>query len=172
MPPKYSPNVSAVTTKDNSTLDQFSASASSIIHNIESLLQRLLEKSGNTSIFAFTITGTSLWYFDSTCYNHMTSDSTIFSSETCPPNLPFIQTADGSSIHVSHLGHISLSNLSLLDIFLTLKLKLNLISVGLCDLGLNILFTSSGYYVHDPKTSRICKEFIEKSRVAELRWST
>lgn len=51
---------------------------------------------------------------------------------------------------ISHLGHASLPNLSLSYTFLILKFTLNLLSVGqLCDLGVNVLFIISVYYVQD-----------------------
>ena len=54
---------------------------------------------------------------------------------------------------VNHIGYVFVSNLSLSNTFLIPKLTLNLLSVGqLCELGLNVIFTSSGCRVQDPKT--------------------
>ena len=59
---------------------------------------------------------------------------------------------NGSSMLVSHIGYVSVSNLSLSNTFLIPKLTLNLLSVGqLCELGLNVIITSSGCSVQDPK---------------------
>jgi hypothetical protein len=67
-----------------------------------------------------------------------------------------IHTADGSLMHVSHTSHISLSNLSLPNTYLTPKLNFNLISIGqLCDLGYEITFSSSRCCVQDPRTGQL-----------------
>ncbi|GAY68007.1 hypothetical protein CUMW_260780 [Citrus unshiu] len=74
----------------------------------------------------------------------------IFSSTIISPTLLDIQTTDSSFMKISHLGHASLPNLSLSYTFLILKFTLNLLSVGqLCDLGVNVLFIISVYYVQD-----------------------
>ena len=83
----------------------------------------------------------------------MTPNSTIFTSKSIVSNSPAIHTANGSSLPISHVGHVSVSNFSLLNTFLIPKFTLNLLSVGqLCELGLNVIFTSSGCSVQDPKT--------------------
>ncbi|KAL3511541.1 hypothetical protein ACH5RR_024258 [Cinchona calisaya] len=86
----------------------------------------------------------------------MTSDSHIFSSQSTNSSLPAIHTANGSTMHVSHISHISTSNISIPDTFLILQLKLNLVSVGqLCDLGLHLFLTPFGCSVQDPQTGQI-----------------
>ena len=83
----------------------------------------------------------------------MTPNSTIFTSKSIVSNSPAIHTANGSSLPISHVGHVFVSNLSLSNTFLSPKFTLNLLSIGqLCELGLNVIFTSSGCRVQDPKT--------------------
>jgi hypothetical protein len=99
------------------------------IANIESLLRQLLP-SGNTPAALSTTPGNSKWYFDSTCCNHMTLASHLFSSLSKNDIDRSIHTADGSLMPVSHIGSISLPNLSLPNTYLIPKLNFNLISVG------------------------------------------
>ncbi|KAG5542351.1 hypothetical protein RHGRI_022032 [Rhododendron griersonianum] len=114
----------------------------------------ILSESGKNSTALSAATGTSSWFFDSACCNHMTSDSAIFSSKSHASHAPAIQTADGSHIHATHMGHISTSTISLSDTYLIPKLTLNLISVGqLCELGLNVIFSATGCHVQDPQTA-------------------
>ena len=94
------------------------------------------------------------WYFDSACYNHMSSDSQLFSSIIPTTHPPFIQTANGSHITASHTGSVSTPTLSLSNTYLILNLTFNLISVGqLCELGFDLWFGSSGYRAQDPRTN-------------------
>lgn len=106
-------------------------------------LNRFLSKSAPYTTLTITL-GTS-WYFDSACCNHMTSNSNIFSHKHTPPFAPVIEIADGSPIHVSHVGSIFHPNIEISDTYLVLKLHLNLLFVGqFCDIGLNVLFSPSG----------------------------
>jgi hypothetical protein len=105
------------------------------VTNILSLFRQLLP-SGNIPAALSTAPGNTKWYFDSACCNHMTSASHLFSSLSKNDITRSIHTADGSLMHVSHTGSISLSNLSLPNTYLIPKLNFNLISIGqLCDLG-------------------------------------
>ncbi|KAG5543282.1 hypothetical protein RHGRI_016128 [Rhododendron griersonianum] len=68
-------------------------------------------------------------------------------------SMPVIHTADGSHMHVGHVGHVSTTNVSLPGSYLIPALTLNLISVGqLCELGLTVIFSPSGCQVQDPHT--------------------
>ena len=85
------------------------------------------------------------WYFDSTCCNHMSLDSQLFSSVIPITHAPLIQTANDLHIAASHTSSVSTPTLSLFDIYLIPNLTLNLIFVGqLCELGFDLLFGSSG----------------------------
>jgi len=70
----------------------------------------------------------------------MTLDFTIFATKHLTNHAPTIQTVDGSSMTVSHIGKISTLNTSLPDTYCIPQLTLNLISVGqLCDFGLTVI---------------------------------
>jgi len=125
------------------------------VTNIESLLRQLFP-SGNPPVALSTTPGNSKWYLDFACCNHMISTSHLFSSLSKIDINHSIHTADGSLMHVSHTCSISLSNLSLPNTYLIPKLNFNLISVGqLCDLGYEIIFSSFGCRVQDPRTGQL-----------------
>ena len=88
------------------------------------------------------------WYFDSTCCNHMSPDSQLFSSIIPTTHTSLIQTANSSHIAASHTSSVSTHTLSLSNTYLILNLTLNLISVDqLYELGFDLWFGSSGYRV-------------------------
>ncbi|KAG5545529.1 hypothetical protein RHGRI_017883 [Rhododendron griersonianum] len=125
------------------------------MHDLESILKQVSSHFGTPSTALSVTSGISSWFFDSACCNHMTSDSTIFSPKSTSSSMPVIHTADGSHMHVSHVGHVSTPNVSLPDSYLIPALTLNLISVGqLCELGLTVLFSPSGCQVQDPHTGQ------------------
>ena len=124
------------------------------MRDIQALLQQLqsqlsLDSGKSTSQVLSVTPGTSLsWYFDSTCCNHMTSDSSIFYSKTCTIISPIVHTTDNSVMHVQNIGTINTSKLSLYDVFHVLKVSLNLLSIGqLCELGVDVNFSSRGCFV-------------------------
>ena len=59
----------------------------------------------------------------------MTADSHLFKTKNVIPHAHVIHTADNSRLSVSHIDQISTSTLSLPNIFLILKLSLNLIFI-------------------------------------------
>jgi hypothetical protein len=70
---------------------------------------------------------------------------------------------------VSHVGSISIPNLSVSDIFCVPKLHLNLLSVGqLTELGLNLFFSSRGCLVQDSRTGQIIGTACKVGRLFEL----
>ncbi|CAL9017369.1 unnamed protein product [Prunus brigantina] len=91
----------------------------------------------------------------------MTYDPSSFHHSTPITSSPIIHTADGSLVIASYIGYsinnyIKITNaLSLPDVFLIPKLSMNLLSVGqLCDLGLNVIFSSSGCIIQDHLTKK------------------
>ncbi|GFS37423.1 hypothetical protein Acr_00g0051930 [Actinidia rufa] len=79
--------------------------------------------------------------------------STALSASTS--SFSVIHTADGSSMTVDHVGHVSTSALSLSNTYYVHTLALNLVSIGqLCDLGLTVLFSSTSCVVQDPRTGQ------------------
>ena len=64
-----------------------------------------------------TISGTSLmWLLDSSCCNYMTSFLDVVPSHTST-SLPTIYIANGSLMHVSHLGNVSTPALSISNVY-------------------------------------------------------
>ena len=61
--------------------------------------------------------------------NHMTVDLNIFSSTSPFTHIPNIYTADGSHMHVSQVGQVSISQVSLPNTYHVPVLSLNLIYV-------------------------------------------
>ncbi|XP_028062441.1 uncharacterized protein LOC114265816 [Camellia sinensis] len=114
---------SAAVASEGSSAPSFS------MDDVESIIHQVLNKSGTPHSTALSVTsGNSSWYFDSACCNHMTSDSTLFSSLSSSSSAPTIHTADGSHMLVSHIGQISTSTVSLSDAYHIHSLKMNLIS--------------------------------------------
>lgn len=82
----------------------------------------------------------------------------IFTSKRHVSHTSSINTTDGSQLHVNLTETVATPNLSLPATFHILKLIINLIYVGqLCDLGLNVIFFSSGCHVHDLQIGQIIK---------------
>ena len=92
------------------------------------------------------------WLFDSTCCNHMTPHSSLFSKLDPAPHPLNILIADGSTIHGNSLGFISTLNLSVPRVFHIPDLSYNLCFVGqLVELEYRLIFYYSGYIVQDPR---------------------
>lgn len=138
--------------------------------DIEAIIKQVLLNSGTPPSAALSMTsGSSSWFFDSACCNHMTFDSTIFSSNSSSANTHVLHTADGSHMHVSHVKSVVTTNATLFDTYLIPTLTLNLISVGqLCDLGLTITFSRTGCQVQDPQTGKILRIGCKTRRLFEL----
>ena len=88
------------------------------MENLQDMVNQVHLPSSNASNIALsTISGTSpTWLLDSACYNHMTSSSIVVSSHTST-SLPTIYTANGSPMHVSHLGNVSTLALSVSSVY-------------------------------------------------------
>ena len=83
------------------------ASSLSITDPQDMVNQVHLPSSSASNTALFTISGTSpAWLLDSAYYNHMTSSPDVVPSHTST-SLPTIYTANGSPMHVSHLGNVS-----------------------------------------------------------------
>ncbi|XP_028101374.1 uncharacterized protein LOC114300720 [Camellia sinensis] len=114
--------------------------------DVESIIHQVLNKSGTPPSTALLVTsGNSLWYFDSACCNHMTSDSTMFSSISLSSSVPTTHTANGSHLTVRHIGQISTSIMSLSNTYHIHALQLNLISVEMS--GVVSVFRNNRYHV-------------------------
>ena len=95
-----------------------------------------------------TISGTSpTWLLDSACCNHMIFTPDVVPSHTST-SLPTIYTTKGSPMHVSYLGNVSTSALSVSNVYQIPKLTYNLFSFGkLTELGFSLTFSSTGVVV-------------------------
>ena len=107
-----------------------------------------LPSSSASNIALSTISSTSpTWLLDSTCCNHLTSSTNVVSSHITT-SLPTIYTANGSPMHVSHLGDISTPALSVSNVYQIPQLTHNLLYVGqLTELGFSLTFSSTGVVV-------------------------
>jgi hypothetical protein len=108
---------------------------------IEALIHQVLSKSTLNTAMS-TTPGNSSWYIDSICCNHMTPNSSIFSTKFVLPRPTTIYIANGSHLNVSHTGSVSTHQLSMSDTYLMPNLSLNLLSVG--ELGLELHFSKRG----------------------------
>ena len=99
------------------------------------------------------ISGTSrTWLLDYTCCNHMTSSLVVVSSHTST-SLLTIYTANGSPIHVSHLGNVSTPALSVSNVYQIPQLTHNFLSIRqLTELGISLIFSYIGVVVQDSQT--------------------
>ena len=107
----------------------------------------LLSSSASNTALS-TISSTSpMWLLDFACCNHMTSSPDVVPSHTST-SLPTIYTANGSLMHVSHLGNVSPPALFVSNVYQIPKLTHNLLSIGqLIELGFSLTFSSTGVVV-------------------------
>ena len=115
------------------------------------------------------ISGTSpKWLLNFTCCNHMTSSSDVVPSHTST-SLPTIYTANGSPMHVSHLGNVFTPALFVSNVYQILKLTNNLLSIRqLTELGFSLTFSSIGVVVQDSQTGQIVGIARKVGRLFEL----
>ena len=110
---------------------------------------------GNASLstaFSVLPSKSQTWFFYSTCCNHMTPHSSLFSKLDPAPHPVNIHIADGSTMHGNSLGFVSTSNLSVPRVFHVLDLSYNLCFVGqLAELGYRLIFYYSWCIVQDPR---------------------
>ena len=126
--------------------------------------------SSNASNTALSmISGTSsTWLLDSTCYNHMNSSLVVVPSHTFT-SLPIIYTANGSPMHVSHLGNVFTLALSVSNVYQIPQLTHNLLSVKqLNELGFSLTFSSTGVVVTDSHARQIVGTARKVRRLFEL----
>ena len=98
------------------------------LHDMANQVHLPSSNASNTAIS--TILGTfPTWLLDFVCCNHMTSSMDVVSSHTST-SLPTIYTANGSPMHVSHLGNVSTPALSFSNVYQIPQLTHNLLSIG------------------------------------------
>ena len=92
----------------------------------------------------------SSWLMDSTCCNHMTPHSSLFSKLKPAPHPLNIRTANDSTMSGHNIGSVSTSNLSVPRVFNVPNLSYNLFFVRqLAELGYRIIFDYSGCIMQD-----------------------
>ena len=108
--------------------------------DIEVVIQQFLSR---TFTALFVTSSKQPWFFNTSCYNHMTPNKSQFFDKATLEHPITIYTTDGTPMPVSHKGTISSPCLSLSDTFHIPKLSLNLLSIGqLCELDIDLLFTN------------------------------
>ena len=133
-------NTTALTQSELSAMDSHSKSglASSLsIADLQDMVNQvhLPSSSASNTTFSMISSTSPTWLLDSSCCNHMTSSPDVIPSHTST-SLPTIYTANGSPMHVSHLGNVSTPALSVSIVYQISKLTHNLLSVGqLIELG-------------------------------------
>ena len=136
---------------------KFGPASSLSIADLQDMVNQVhLPPSSASNTTLSTISGTSpTWLLDFACCNHMTSSPNVVPSHTST-SLPTIYTANGSPMHVSHLGNVSTLALSVSNVYHILKLTHNLLFVGqLTELGFSLTFSSVGVVVQDSQTGQI-----------------
>ena len=128
------------------------ASSLSIADLQDMVNQVHLPSSNAFNIALSTISGTYTWLLDFACCNHMTYSPDVVPSHTST-SLPTIYIANGSPMHVSHLGNVSTPALSVSNVYQIPKLTHNLLSVGkLTELCFSQTFSSTSVVVQDSQT--------------------
>ena len=98
----------------------------------------------------------------------MTSSPDVVSTHTST-SLPTIYTANGSPMHVFHLGNVSTPALSVSNVYQIPQLTHNLLSVRqLIELGFSLTFSSTGVVVQDSQNGQIIRTAYKVGRLFEL----
>ena len=118
---------------------------------LQEIIAQAVHMAGNAS-FSITLSilpgKSQTWLFDSTCCNHMTPHSSLFSKLDLAPHPLNIHIADSSTMHGNSLGFVSTSNLSVPGVFHVPDLSYNLCFVGqLAELGYRLIFDYFGCIV-------------------------
>ena len=108
----------------------------------------------------------SSWLMDSTCGNHMTPHSSLFSQLESTPHPFNICIANGFTMFGYNICSISTSNLSVLRVFNVPNVSYKLFSVKqLAELSYRIIFNYSMCIVQDPRTGQ---EFRTSPRIGRM----
>ena len=101
--------------------------------NLKNIIANVIRMVGNasysSSLSALSGMSHSFWLMDSTCCNHMTPYSSLFSKLKPAPHPFNIRTANSSTMSSHNIGFISTSNLSIPGVFNILDISYNLFSV-------------------------------------------
>ena len=128
----------------------------------------LPSSSASNTALSTILSTSSTWLLDYACCNHMTSSPDVVPSHTST-SLPTIYTTNGSPMHVSHLGNVSIPALFVSNVYQIPKLTHNLLSIGkLMELGFSLTFSSTGVVVQDYQTGQIDGTARKVGRLFEL----
>ena len=106
------------------------------------------------------------WVLDSGALHHMSLDSSSFTSVSLSSSIP-IMTADGASMPLAGVSSVVTPRLSLPNVYLILKLKLNHTSIGqLCDSGdYLVMFSGSFCCVQDLQSQKMIRTGRRENRL-------
>ena len=118
-----------ISTQSKSSRRTFTMSTDDLKNIIANVIRMVGNASYSSSLSALSGMSHSFWLMDSTCCNHMTPYSSLF-SELKPAPHPFnIRTANSSTMSSHNIGFVSTSNLSIPGVFNILDISYNLFSV-------------------------------------------
>ena len=125
--------------------------------DLKNIIANVIRMVGNASYSSFfsILFGMfpSSWLMDSTCCNHMTPHSSLFSELKLAPHPLNIHTANGSTIFGHNIGSVSISNLLVPGFFIVPNFSYNLFFVEkLAELSYRIIFDYLWCIVQDPRT--------------------
>ena len=137
-----------VSTQSKSYSRSFTISTDDLKNIIANFIRMVGNASYSSSLLALSGMSPSSWLMDSTCCNHMTPYSSLFSELKPAPHPLNIRITNSSIMSGHNIGSVSTSNLSVSGIFNVPNLSYNLFSVGqLAELGYHIIFDYSGCIV-------------------------
>ena len=126
----------------------FTISRDDLINIIANVICMIGNVSYSSSFSVLSGISPTSWLMDSSCCNHMTPHSSLFSDLKPVPHLLNICTANGSIMSGHNIGSVSTSNLSVPRVFNVPNLSYNLFSMAqLSELGYRIIFDYSGCIV-------------------------
>jgi len=118
----------------------------------EMVQQMIILASSALGISSKKISISPLWYFDSGASNHMTNNPHLLTNSTKYSGNVMIHT-DENHLSITNIGDISSS---LTDVFVSLGLTTNLISIGqLVDNNCHVEFSHSGCLVQDQRSGKM-----------------
>ena len=137
-----------VSTQSQSFESTFTISRDDLINIIANIIRIVGNASYSSSLSALSGMSPTSWLMDSTCCNHMTPHSSLFSELKPAPHPLNIRTANGSIMSGHNIGFVSTSNLSVPRVFNVPDLSYNVFSLGqLAELDYHIIFDYSGCIV-------------------------
>ena len=138
------PPMASISTESQSSRSTINLSPTKLQEIIAQTVRMASNASFSTALSVLPVKSQT-WIFDSTCCNHMTPHSSLFSKLDPAPHPLNIDIANGSTMHGNSLGFVLTSNLSVPGVFHVLDISYNLCSVGqLAELGYRLIFTILG----------------------------